>query len=650
MPRPTSPPSRIARSRRWIGFACACGLTIAFKLWLIAPDEVVARPNGYDQLRYVEMAHELLAGRWLGAYGPRTLIREPSYPVWIALAHRAGVPLRDATEALLIGAALVFGVALLRLGLPAWFAALAVALLVLQPHSVIANREVLAAGLYLPMLVLALSGLLLATRSRRETSRAAHALWAGFALGIVWTTRPEKAVAALALAVAGALGAVAARGRGIAWPRATASGALLVGVAALGVAIVSGGYALVNRSVYGLAITSDLQAPGYLAANRSLLSIEHASPRRYVPVPREVRARAYAVSPAFRELRPFLEGPGWGRNASCVIVHVCDDLAGGWFLWIFREAAAAAGHMQSAPEADAYFARIASEIDGACARGELRCHPVLLPFLHPHAETWAPWLWDSLGEVATSMVAPREREQPIPERDDEDASPAQRAFFDVMAGRRPVAGRRVVVSGRVRAEGDPVEAISVRGGVGEVAVADGPGPGAASDGGERRFVFELELRQRGSADASPVLALRRASGRESSVKVSAILDGEVVVDGLAISGTARPDAGEAARDRVWRGLWALQPWLFGGLLLAGLAGALRVVVLRPMLPLADPALAVFALMAIVAAARVALLGMIDASSFPATSSRYVYPAAALASCALLAWVRAAFAAPRRSQA
>ena len=80
---------------------------------------------------------------------------------------------------------------------------------------------------------------------------------------------------------------------------------------------------------------------------RLLQRIDHASPRRFVLVPREVRRRAYAVSPALRELRAHLEAQGWGRVVSCSVVRVCDDYAGAWFMWTMREAAAKAGRMGS---------------------------------------------------------------------------------------------------------------------------------------------------------------------------------------------------------------------------------------------------------------------------------------------------------------
>ena len=50
---------------------------------------------------------------------------------------------------------------------------------------------------------------------------------------------------------------------------------------------------------------------------------------------------------------------------------------------------------------------------------------------------------------------------------------------------------------------------------------------------------------------------------------------------------------------------------------------------------ADPIFGVFLMLAALVVVRFALLALVDASSFPARSSRYVYPAVSLYGCAIL---------------
>jgi hypothetical protein len=515
-----------------------CALLAGFKLWLVAGDELVARANPLDQLRYLEMARSLTLGHWLGAYDHLTLIREPGYPAWVALVHQLGFPLRLATEGLLIAAAVLFAAALLRAG-TSWLAALACcAVIALEPHSLAVNRDALPAGFYFPVLLCALAGLVWSALAARPRWTALHAGWSGLALGVLWITRPEKAFALVPVAVIAAFDLAAGRWRGASWRLALRRAAVLAGVPLCGIAIVAGGVAAINQRQYGVFATTDVTGPGYLAANRALLSIEHAAPRRFVPVPRDVRQRAYRVSAAFRELRPTLEGSSWARAVSCHIDRVCDDIGAGYFRWLLRDAAAAAGHMASPAQADAFFQRIADDLEAACRSGALRCRWTPTTFLHPYPETYVSHLWGSLRRVLRTAFSAGGRQFWDAPGDAPGTPPRVRNLFDEMANRR----------------------------------ADRTGSGGQEDG------------------------LRRA------VRVA---------------------------------LWAAHPFFYAAVSALGLlaAGALLLPFRRDRF--ADLVFGVFLTLAALVALRFAMLALVDASSFPARSSRYVYPAVSLYGCAVL---------------
>jgi len=383
---------RSARSRPLV-LLVACVLVAGFKLWLVAGDEVVARANPLDQLRYLETARHLAHGQWLGEYDHLSLIREPGYPAWVALVHRLGPPLRLATEVLLLATAYLFCTALLRAGVSPAAALACYAVIAIEPHSLVVNRDALPAGFYLPMLLCALAGLVWSVHATSLRGLLAHAGWSGLALGVLWVTRPEKPLLLLPVVAIAAFDLARGWRRGDSRRAALRRSAVLVSVPLCGIAIVAGGIAAINHHHYGVFATTGVAGPGYLAANRALLAIEHAAPRRFVPVPRDVRERAYQASADLRELRPILEGPSWARAVSCNIDGVCDDIGAGYLRWLLRDAAAAAGHMASPAEAEAFFRRIADDLEAACRSGQLRCRRSPTSFLHPYPETYLPHVW-----------------------------------------------------------------------------------------------------------------------------------------------------------------------------------------------------------------------------------------------------------------
>jgi len=628
-------------------FALGLVLVALVKLWLVADEQVAARAIPHDQQRYAEMADQVIRGHWLGDYDAMTLIREPSYPVWIAAVHATGLPLRIAVELLLIGASGLLAGVLMRLGLPRSVAWGCFAVWVLQPHSLVVDREVLPSGFYLPVLLVAIAGLLLAGNAVRVRNRWLHAGWAGLALGILWTTRPEKPlVLGLVLVFAG-LDALSRRAHGSDWRASLLASLGVAGIAFASIASVACGFAAVNALHYGMFKTSDLSGGGFAAANDALLSIEHASPRRFVLVPRDVRERVYAVSPAFRELRPHLEQVGWGRNVSCNLVQVCDDYAGAWFMWTLREAAGRTGHMGSAREADAWFQRVADDIEDARARGELPPPRSTLGFLHPYPGTYLPYLGTSLARLARRFAMPGDAPDWDPARDPSSTPPAIRRLFDRVGRRDPERARAepLVIEGWAVAAAEPIVRVSlrrarVRGARGADA-PDEPVIMAARDvsiAAHEKLLFRFEVDKTTGAWASlaPSLWFEGESGAAIAIPVPGegeIAEHEGVL--LRIDTLRESDASHPARRGLGKFLWRGHSL---GIVVAAWVGvvALGLVALPPWRRrLADPLYAAAAVMGFAVVSRVGMLMLIDASSFPAWSSRYIYPAVSLFTCTVL---------------
>jgi len=618
-----------------------CLASAGFKLWLVASDEIVARANPLDQVRYLEMARELAAGRWLGEYGLLTLAREPGFPVWVALVDSLGVSLRLANEWLLLGASGLFCAALVAVGGSPVVVAAAYALLVLEPNSLLANRDALPAGFYLPILLGGMAALILGAAARRFRSMAIWAGLAGLAFGLLWVTRPEKPLLFVPVGVLASFDLLAGRRLGETWRPALARLAVLLLVPLASGAAVVCCVALANHQHYGVFATTDVAGPGYLAANRALVSIEQTAPRRFVPVPRDVRERAYAVSPAFRELRPVLEGPSWARAASCRIDGVCDDIGAGYFRWLMREAADAAGHLESPVAADRYFAGIAAELAAACESGALRCGSAPSSFLHPIPATYLPHLARSFGRVVGTAFTAGDPRVWDAAADSPNEPPQVRRLFDAVANRRSerTGNGSVRIRGSAVARADPVVRTAlqtthqrIESTASEAVVGSGE-----PDARGVAFEFEVDKRSRDFGQELPQLAVERESGASRKIPLLKARRAPLTLDGVRVEIDVFEETGrEAPSRRIARTvLWLAHPLVYAGLTAAGLLGAVALLRPRRRDRLWDPAIGVIAMLLAWVFARTAMLVLVDASSFPARSSRYIYPAVSLYGCALL---------------
>lgn len=343
-----------------------------------------------DDALFVRLAQSISDGQWLGAYDDFTLVKGPFYPLFIAMAHAVGLPLLIAQQALALAVAGVTAVAMHRLGLPRTmtlilFVLLALSPLAWHPDLVRVTREPVYTSLGLA--VFAFASVVLLTRNQTPFARMIALAGLGVSFAAYWLTREESVWLYPTLAV---LAVVPAVNMAFVWwrnglpthrlresilPVALQAAALVLPFAAL-----AGGVAMMNKIHYGSFITNEVREGAMPAAYGALLRIREDAPTPRIFFAGDAAARAYQASEAARELQPALDGArgdNWRRiGCEALALAPCPTgFGGGWFMWALREAAREAGHMRDGASAQAFFDRLAREINGACDAGQIPCEP-----------------------------------------------------------------------------------------------------------------------------------------------------------------------------------------------------------------------------------------------------------------------------------
>jgi hypothetical protein len=348
---------------------------LAAKLWLTRGQSLMAiAPSVFDDRLYLTLASYLTRGQWLGPYNELTLIKMPFYSGWVALSFALSIPLLLSEHLLYAGASLAFALTVRRLlGSTFWAAAVFVVLL-WNPASFadqMATRP-MREGIY-PALVLLVLATSLGTAARLDEPRRSR-LWLraallGLTAACAWLTR-EEGIWLLPVAAAGLVAGVRRplRPRRIGAALAITASVFL---ATLGIVMWK------NYCHYGIAVLSEQTGGPFIEAYAALTRVRPVHARRFVPLPREVRERIYAVSPTFAKLRPALEGPaqaGW-IDIGCGVYAVCDDVGVGAVHFDIRSAAAAVQEYRNGPEAARFWRDVAREVDLACDQRRLDCAP-----------------------------------------------------------------------------------------------------------------------------------------------------------------------------------------------------------------------------------------------------------------------------------
>ncbi|HXH38750.1 MAG TPA: hypothetical protein VNN08_09000 [Thermoanaerobaculia bacterium] len=368
-----------ARFQKWEWVAIAA-IAVA-RLWLTAVRTL--RAIGWasiDDNWFLQRARSIMAGQWMGPYNHLTLIKGAGYPLWIAAISSLHIPLLFAQQLLYTIACLAIcrAVAPSVRSAPARVALFVV--LVFNPMSYandIADR-VSREGIY-PALCLLVAAGVAGTLLRLNARRRDVLPWVilgGLAFALLWHTREESIwIAPLpALAAAGVL-AWAFGDRQARWKRAV----LVLVPPVLFLAAAHAAIVLTNGLRYGVWSDVEFKWRPYVLASGSLNGVRQHPPVPHTPVPKEVRERVYAVSPAFAEIRPLLEGQlgtDWKRGNA--------DLENGTFMWAFREAVEKRGYYARGSAAVAgYYNRISREIDEARLSGRLDAREARASLLPP---------------------------------------------------------------------------------------------------------------------------------------------------------------------------------------------------------------------------------------------------------------------------
>jgi hypothetical protein len=367
--------------RRWVRWEWIAIVAIAVaRLWLTAVRTL--RAIGWasiDDYWFLQRARSIMAGQWMGPYNYLTLIKGAGYPLWIAAISSLHLPLLFAQQLLYTLACLAICRAAAPLARSAPARVALFVALVLNPMSYandIADR-VSREGFYPALCLLACAGVAGAflRLSARRRSVLPWVILASVALAWLWHTREESLwITPLPACAAAGVFAWMYRDWRARWRRAM----LVLITPALSLAAAHAAIVVTNGVRYGVWSDVEFKWRPFLLAYSSLSSVRQHPPVPHVPVPKEVRERVYAVSPAFAELRPLIEGDfgtRWrGDNA---------DLANGAFMWAFREAVEKTGYYARGSAAVAgYYDRVSREIGSARHSGRLdarEAHATLLP-------------------------------------------------------------------------------------------------------------------------------------------------------------------------------------------------------------------------------------------------------------------------------
>lgn len=456
-------PLGLARHRelRWL---IVDALIALFSMWLASSRRLLFLDAAFDDRLFARLANSIMDGQWLGSYDKLTLAKGPGYPAFMALTSYAGIPLRLAEQAVYLLGCWLVSRAIWRLSdhrllSTAVFTAGALNPVLWGDSLARVVREDLYAGLTVVVLGLSMLTFLTKGQPRVRIQQIGCGILLGAAFGWFWLTREEG------MWLVPSFGMMAAYWLVHRWsyrpasnrPGYAAATLLVIMVPCAVFTAVDLGVAALNYKSYGVFETNDFRSSEFRAAYGALSRIENQHWQRLIPVPRDARMRAYEVSPAAKELQPFLEGSvgKFWQQIGCTSwpIEPCNDIEAGWFMWALRDSVEGAHHYTSAPDAKEFYARLARELNSACNSDLIACVAPHTGFLPPLRREYLPFIVDDAERLVT-MLGELGGEAPAT-RVSTSAPKVIREFRRVAGG--PWAGQDRVY------QGDRLKAVQLRG-------------------------------------------------------------------------------------------------------------------------------------------------------------------------------------------
>lgn len=358
--------------KQFLIFAAAA---VVFRLLLTALQRASLAPeiSMLDDLLMYNGAVSITNGEWLGPYTYMTLGKHMLFSVWLAFVHWSGISYILAGNILSVVCCIVTIGALSPVIKNNLHRLIFLCVLMFCPalyadYTLRVYRDNITTSVFL-LVFACVAGIALRWKSEKTAALWTYGIGGGLALGASYLLR-EDGYWLLPFAVVGCI--ISAIYILREKTEKKLQKLIVMGSMFAVMALCITAYCGMNYKYYGRFIISDFTSSDFQDAYGALTRIDTGNDgSMIVPVDYEARQKMYKASPAFAELMPYLEDEQtmlwWRKDVGGGVV----EFSGGGFYWAVRNAASLAGYYETPKKAQAYYERLAAELNEAYDNGNL---------------------------------------------------------------------------------------------------------------------------------------------------------------------------------------------------------------------------------------------------------------------------------------
>lgn len=360
------------KSKEKIAITLFLIITIIAKIWLIKVQPVRYLPtNKYDDGLMVNMANNLLQGKWLGEYNCLTLVKGIFTPLFIAITKIIEIPF-------LIGQDLFYDISCIfviyvvgKILKNKKLLGIIYICLIFNPITYSAELcRVYRDGIYsgLTMFLIGFAYIIFLNRRENIKKQIKYFVGLGITLSSLYLCR-EETIWLLPFVLMSTIITMIfiAKDKNINNTRKR----LLLYLIPIGIVIVNNLLVCtINYKNYGVFELNQYWSKEFKSAYGALTRVKPKETYSRVPVSQETMKRIYEISPKFKELEKYLSGEEGKRWSKCGDSQY-GEIQGGWLHWALIRAVEEQEDYKDAKTANKYYQELADEINNAIDNGKI---------------------------------------------------------------------------------------------------------------------------------------------------------------------------------------------------------------------------------------------------------------------------------------
>lgn len=360
------------KSKEKIAITLFLIITIIAKIWLIKVQPVRYLPtNKYDDGLMVNMANNLLQGKWLGEYNCLTLVKGIFTPLFIAITKIIGIPF-------LIGQDLFYDISCIfviyvvgKILKNKKLLGIIYICLIFNPITYSAELcRVYRDGIYsgLTMFLIGFAYIIFLNRRENIQKQIKYFVGLGITLSSLYLCR-EETIWLLPFVLMSTIITMIfiAKDKNI----NNTKKRLLLYLIPIGIVIVNNLLVCtINYKNYGVFELNQYWSKEFKSAYGALTRVKPKETYSRVPVSQETMKRIYEISPKFKELENYLSGEEGKRWSKCGDGQY-GEIQGGWLHWALIRAVEEQGYYKDAKTANKYYQELTDEINNAIDNGKI---------------------------------------------------------------------------------------------------------------------------------------------------------------------------------------------------------------------------------------------------------------------------------------